>query len=83
MPFFGKCLHCSSLVMAVLIAMFVGSICLPTQLPILQIDEGGSAPEAQDELKLKHVTNPSIQARKYSVTMAVVMLSISLEIMFS
>ena len=46
-------------------AMFVGSICLPTQSPaVLEIDEGWSAPAAQDELKLKHVTSPFIQARK-------------------
>lgn len=63
----NKILHCSLLAFAVLVAMFVaGSICLPTELPVLQIDEGWSAPEVQDELKLKHVTSPSIQARKYS-----------------
>ena len=47
-------------------AMFVGSICLPIQSPVLEIDEGLSTPEAQDELKLKHdhFTSPSIQARK-------------------
>ena len=60
----GKILPCSSLTVAVLMAMFIGSICSPIQLPILQIDEGWSAQEAQDELKLKHVTSPSIQARK-------------------
>ena len=60
-----KILHCSSLAAAVLVIMFVGSSCLPTELPVLQIDEGWSAPEVQDELKLKHVTSPSIQDRKY------------------
>ena len=64
MSFNGKLLHCSSLTVAVLMAMFVGSICLPTQSPVPEIDEGWSAPEAQDELKLKHFTSPSIQARK-------------------
>ena len=64
MSLIGKLLHCSSLTVAVLMATFVGNICLPIQSPVLQIDEGWSAPEAQDELKLKHVTSPSIQARK-------------------
>ena len=64
MSFIGKLLRCSSLIVAVLMAMFVGSICLPIQSPVLEIDEGLSTPEAQDELKLKHFTSPSIQARK-------------------
>ena len=64
MTFIGKRIHCL-LTLAVLMAMFVGSICLPFLAPILEIDEGWSAPEAtQDELKSKHVTSPSIQARK-------------------
>ena len=59
MTLIGKRIHCL-LMLAVLMAMFVGSITLS---PILEIDEGWSALEAtQDELKSKHV--PSIQARK-------------------
>lgn len=65
----GKVFHrCSLLEAAVVLAtVFVcGAVSSPTQIPnLLQVDEGWSAPEVQDELMSKHVTSPSIEARKY------------------